>query len=227
MIRSIRLPIRMTAALSLPAMLLASCANAETGETATVEAGAASFATTEVATFEEPWAIAFAPGTPVLFVTEKSGNLKFIDTETGFTGPVSGLPEVAYGGQGGLGDIAFLPSESSDTLDRRTIYLSWAEAGEADTRGAVVGKGTLVCGVDDACVIEGLAVIWRQTPKVSGRGHYSHRLSISPDGQHLFIASGDRQKMQPAQDTTNTLGTIVRLNLDGTPAAGNPLAEKG
>ncbi|HSJ77593.1 MAG TPA: PQQ-dependent sugar dehydrogenase, partial [Erythrobacter sp.] len=34
-------------------------------------------------------------------------------------------------------------------------------------------------------------------------------------------------KMQPAQDTTNTLGTIVRLNLDGTPAAGNPLAEKG
>ena len=227
MIRSIRLPIRMTAALSLPAMLLASCANAETGETATVEAGAASFATTEVATFEEPWAIAFAPGTPVLFVTEKSGNLKFIDTETGFTGPVSGLPEVAYGGQGGLGDIAFLPSESSDTLDRRTIYLSWAEAGEADTRGAVVGKGMLVCGVDDACVIEGLAVIWRQTPKVSGRGHYSHRLSISPDGQHLFIASGDRQKMQPAQDTTNTLGTIVRLNLDGTPAAGNPLAEKG
>lgn len=223
MIRSIRL----IAVLSLPAMLLASCANAETGETAAVEAGAASFATTEVATFEEPWAMAFAPGTPVLFVTEKSGTLKFIDTETGFTGPVSGLPEVAYGGQGGLGDIAFLPSESSDTLDRRTIYLSWAEHGEADTRGAVVGKGTLVCGVDDACVIEGMAVIWRQTPKVSGRGHYSHRLSISPDGQHLYIASGDRQKMQPAQDTTNTLGTIVRLNLDGTPATGNPLAEKG
>ena len=24
----------------------------------------------------------------------------------------------------------------------RTIYLSWAEAGDGDTRGAVVGKGT-------------------------------------------------------------------------------------
>ncbi len=187
----------------------------------------AAFATTEVATFEEPWAIAFAPGTPVLFVTEKAGSVKFFDTESGITGTVSGVPAVDYGGQGGLGDIAFLPAEASDVLDRRTIYLSWAEAGEGDTRGAVVGKGTLVCGEAESCSIEGLSVIWRQTPKVTGRGHYSHRISISPDGQYLFIASGERQKMQPAQDTSNTLGTIARLNLDGTPAAGNPLADKG
>jgi glucose/arabinose dehydrogenase len=33
--------------------------------------------------------------------------------------------------------------------------------------------------------------------------------------------------MQPAQDTGVTLGKIVRLNLDGTPAAGNPMADKG
>lgn len=208
-------------------MALASCANAETGESAAEMVDGAPFATAEIATFDEPWAIAFAPGTPVLFVAEKAGTVTFIDTETGFIGPVSGAPQVAYGGQGGLGDIAFLPGEASDTLDRRTIYLSWAEAGDGDTRGAVVGKGTLVCGVDDACVIEGLGVIWRQTPKVSGRGHYSHRLSISPDGKYLFIASGDRQKMQPAQETINTLGSIVRLNLDGTPADGNPLADKG
>lgn len=207
--------------------MLASCANAETGESAAAEAGAEPFAITEKGAFEEPWAIEFAPGTPVLFVTEKSGTMKFLDTETGIIGTVGGLPEVAYGGQGGLGDIAFLPAEASDVLDRRTIYLSWAEAGADDTRGAVVGKGTLVCGEAESCTIEGLKVIWRQTPKVTGRGHYSHRISISPDGQYLFIASGERQKMQPAQDTSNTLGTIVRLNLDGTPAAGNPLAEKG
>lgn len=207
--------------------MLASCANAETGESAAMKVEGAPFAATEVASFEEPWAIAFAPGTPVLFVTEKAGAVKFIDTETGFVGPVSGVPPVAYGGQGGLGDIAFLPAEASDVLDRRTIYLSWAEAGEGETRGAVVGKGTLVCGTDDACAIEGLSVIWRQTPKVTGRGHYSHRISISPDGKYLFVTSGERQKMQPAQDTTNNLGSIVRLNLDGTPAAGNPLADQG
>jgi aldose sugar dehydrogenase len=218
---------RLIAALSLPLSALASCANAETGESVGTEAVAASFATTEVATFEEPWALAFAPGTPVLFVTEKAGTLKLIDTATGSTGSVSGVPKVDYGGQGGLGDVAFLPGEADANLGRRTIYLSWAEAGEGDTRGAVVGKGTLVCAAATSCAIEGLNVIWRQTPKVSGRGHYSHRLSISPDGKYLFVASGDRQKMQPAQDTANTLGSIVRLNLDGTPAAGNPLADKG
>jgi len=227
MIRSFRL----SAALSLSAVALASCGaeklGAETGEPASVEARAASFATTEIATFEEPWAIAFAPGTAILFVTEKSGTLKLLDTATGMTATVSGAPAVDYGGQGGLGDLAFLPAEASETLGRRTIYLSWAEAGRGDTRGAVVGKGTLVCAAATRCTIEGLTVIWRQTPKVTGRGHYSHRISISPDGKHLFVASGERQKMSPAQDPTNTLGTIVRLNLDGTPAAGNPLADKG
>ncbi|MFN6934639.1 MAG: PQQ-dependent sugar dehydrogenase, partial [Tsuneonella sp.] len=102
------------------------------------------------------------------------------------------------------------------------VYLSWAEAGEGDTRGAVVGRGTLTINDmgEGSASITGLKVIWRQ-PKVSGRGHYSHRIAVSPDGKYLFVASGDRQKMTPAQDTSNNLGSIVRLNLDGTPAAGN------
>ncbi|WP_072672725.1 PQQ-dependent sugar dehydrogenase [Erythrobacter sanguineus] len=222
---------RYLAALSLPTLMLASCGyaktGAESGESATLATDGAAFQVAEMATFAEPWAIEFAPGTPILFVTEQAGTMKFLDTASGTVGTVSGLPEVAYGGQGGLGDIAFLASEASAELGRRTIYLSWAEAGADDTRGAVVGKGTLVCAEAEACAIEGLDVIWRQTPKVTGRGHYSHRISISPDGEYLYIASGERQKMQPSQDTSNTLGTIVRLNLDGTPAAGNPMADKG
>jgi glucose/arabinose dehydrogenase len=223
MIRSARL----IAAVSASALALASCANAETGETAPVVASATPFTVSEVATFEEPWAITFAPGTAMLFVTEKAGTVKVLDTATGTIGTVSGAPKVDYGGQGGLGDIAFLPAEAGKPVDGRTVYLSWAEAGDGDTRGAVVGKGTLACAGVQTCAIEGLAVIWRQTPKVTGRGHYSHRIAISPNGQHLFIASGERQKMQPAQDTANTLGSIVRLNLDGSPAAGNPMADKG
>lgn len=210
-------------------MMLASCANAETGESAQTAAAAddAPYAVSDVASFEEPWAIAFAPGTSMLFVTEKAGTLKVLDTASGKGGTVAGAPQVAYAGQGGLGDIAFLPAQADAPLNGRTIYLSWAEAGEGDTRGAAVGKGTLACPAVDSCAVEGLTVIWRQTPKVEGRGHYSHRLTFSPDGKYLFVASGERQKMQPAQDTSNTLGTIVRLNLDGTPAAGNPLADKG
>ncbi|MFN7157574.1 MAG: PQQ-dependent sugar dehydrogenase [Erythrobacter cryptus] len=219
---------RILAALSLPALALASCARAENGDSAPAAAAtAAPYVVTEVARFDEPWAIAFAPGTSVLFVTEKAGTMKFIDTASGTIGTVSGLPQVAYGGQGGLGDIAFLPGEAGTPLDGRTIYVSWAEAGEGDTRGAAVGRGKLACASPTACTIAGLSVIWRQIPKVTGRGHYSHRLTFSPDGAYLFVASGERQKLTPAQDTSNTLGTIVRLNLDGTPAAGNPLAAQG
>ena len=220
-----------------PALLLASCGNAAGGDSAQTQStptpqnpvvmSGRDLNSQSFGTFEEPWAAAFAPGTDVLFITEKAGTIKFVDTKTRRLGTVTGVPEVDYGGQGGLGDIAFLPSEASATLDRRTIYLSWAEAGDGDTRGAVVGRGTLVCGEADACAIEGLSVIWRQAPKVTGRGHYSHRIAFSPDERYLFIASGERQKMQPAQDTSNNLGSVVRLNLDGSPAAGNPLAAEG
>lgn len=215
------------ALLSLPAIALASCGSTNSGDRPAAASGDVGYEVSEHGTFAEPWALAFAPGTQVVFVTEKAGTMKFVDLSSGRAGTVTGLPQVAYGGQGGLGDIAFLPSETSATLGSRTIYLSWAEAGEGDTRGAAVGKGRLVCDVADACRIDGLEIIWRQTPKVTGRGHYSHKLAISPDGQYLYVSSGDRQKMEPAQDTTNTLGSIVRLNLDGTPAAGNPLADKG
>jgi glucose/arabinose dehydrogenase len=178
--------------------------------------------------FDTPWAIEFAPGTAMLFVTEKKGVLKVMDTQSGASATVSGAPEVAFGGQGGFGDIAFLPSEASGSVDGRTIYLSWVEMGEdGETRGAVVGRGTLDCPALEQCALEGLEVIWRQTPKVTGRGHFSHRIAFSPDEQHMFIASGDRQKMTPAQDLSNTLGTIVRLDLDGSAAAGNPFAERG
>ncbi|MHA7819057.1 MAG: PQQ-dependent sugar dehydrogenase [Erythrobacter sp.] len=220
-----------SAGLSLTGLSLASCAPAETGESASTAASDAGFTVTEVAETGQPWAIAFAPGTSVLFVTEKEGAMKFIDTAanggTGRMGTVTGVPQVDFGGQGGFGDIAFLPSEASPTLNRRTIYLSWAEAGEDDTRGAVVGRGTLICEEADACRIEGMNVIWRQAPKTTGRGHYSHRITFSPDESHMYVASGDRQKLEPAQDNANTLGTIVRLNLDGSPAAGNPFAGQG
>ncbi|GMN02626.1 PQQ-dependent sugar dehydrogenase [Erythrobacter sp. MTPC3] len=221
--------------LSLSTLALASCAMGENVDSA--DAGAAG-ATADVALsidpmgeFNEPWAIEFAPGTNMLFITEKSGALKFIDTAAndgaGRMGSVSGVPEVAYGGQGGLGDIVFLESEAGADIGERTVYLSWAEMGDGGTRGAAVGRGTLSCAAADACAISGLEVIWRQAPKVEGRGQYSHRISVSPDEQHLFIASGDRKKQTPAQDTTNTLGSIVRLNLDGTPAEGNPMADQG
>lgn len=228
-----------------PLLLAASCGSSGSGDNVVATPGtgtgtpgtgtgtstsapfSGSFAITEHGRFDEPWASAFVPGTPLLFVTEKPGTAKLVDTRTGRVTSVSGLPKVDYGGQGGLGDVAFLPGEAASTIGTRTIYLTWAEAGTGDTRGAVAGRGSLVCSASNSCAIEGLKVIWRQSPKVSGRGHYSHRLAFSPDERYLFIASGERQKFDPAKDLSVNLGKIVRLNLDGTPAAGNPFADRG
>jgi glucose/arabinose dehydrogenase len=216
-----------TLAFALAAMPLASCNAAPASPDGGKTAAQAAFTIQDYGAFDEPWALAFAPGTAVVFVTERAGTLKFVDTSSGKHGTVSGLPKVDYGGQGGLGDIAFLPTESAATLGKRTIYLTWVEAGERGTRGAVAGRGTLVCDKPDVCRIDGLSVIWRQDPKVEGRGHFSHRLLFTPDGQTLYLSSGERQKFTPAQDLSVNLGKVLRLNPDGTAKPGNPFAAKG
>lgn len=207
-----------------PLLLVASCGATGSGDSAQTQGAAQTgdwngeFAITEHGTFAEPWAAAFIPGTQMLFVTEKAGSAKIVNTANDRQLDVTGFPAVDYGGQGGLGDVAFLPSESDNSVGTRTIYLTWAEAGDGDTRGAALGRGQLVCAQATACQIEGLEIIWRQAPKVTGRGHYSHRIAFSPDGEHIFLASGERQKMEPSQDEQSHLGKIVRLELDGTPA---------
>ena len=207
-------------ALSPLAILAASCQAAPGVEKATSGAADPPFQIAEIAHFDEPWALAFIPGTPLALITERKGKLKLWE-EGGAVRDVAGVPQVAYGGQGGLGDVALGPDFAANGI----IYLSWAEAGDNGTRGAAVGRARLV--TDGTPRLEGLQVIWRQTPKVTGEGHYSHRIAISPDGRHLFLSSGDRQKFTPAQDFDKNLGKIVRLNLDGSPAATNPFQDKG
>ena len=153
--------------------------------------------------------MAFIPGTPYALITEKKGRLMFWE-DGGAVREVGGVPQVDYGGQGGLGDVALSPNFAEDGL----VYLTWAEAGPNDTRGAVAGRARLQLG--ESPRLGPIDIFWRQSPKVAGRGHYSHRLAFSPNGAELFIASGERQKMQPAQDPASDLGKIFRF---GT---GNP-----
>lgn len=184
------------------------------------------FAESAVATFDEPWAMAFLPGrgvpmTAMALVTEKRGRLWLVSTATGQRTTVSGVPTVDYGGQGGLGDVIVHP----DFAGNGFIYLSWAEGGPGGTRGAVVGRAKLVMG-SAAPRLEGMQVIWRQEPKVTGRGHYGHRMAFGPDGM-LYIASGERQKFTPAQDLNQNLGKIVRLTDGGMIPSDNPFYDQG
>lgn len=197
--------------LCLSACFLSACAGAEAPRP---------FAVEPVASFDEPWAMAFMPDGRLL-VTEKAGRLLVVDRAGNKSQPVSGVPEVDYGGQGGFGDVALHPGFAENGL----IYISYVEAGDDNTRGAVVARGVLELGGDGG-TLSNLEVIWRQQPKVTGRGHYGHRLLFDDDG-HLFISSGDRQKFDPAQDMDGNLGKIVRLNDDGSVPKDNPYYDEG
>lgn len=209
----------------LPALLaLAACVGAtSTPEATDARTGAdtAPFQVTALQTFDAPWAMTFLPDGRLL-VTEKRGQLRLFDPDTRRTGTIEGVPAVEDGGQGGLGDVVLHPDFSSN----QQVYLSYAEAGADGTRGGAVARATLVLTGEGDGRLEALRVIWRQTPKVTGQGHYGHRLAFGPDGL-LWISSSERQKFDPAQDMSGNLGKIVRLHDDGRVPADNPFAGQG
>ncbi|MBV2129249.1 PQQ-dependent sugar dehydrogenase [Arsukibacterium indicum] len=172
------------------------------------------FKVEEITRFDEPWSMAFLPDGRML-VTEKKGRLTIV-SQQGEKSLVGGVPDVDYGGQGGLGDVALHP----DFANNRLVYLSYAEAGVGGVRGAAVARGTLV-EEGRRAQLQNLQVIWRQYPKVLGYGHYGHRI-LFDDNKHLWISSGDRQKFTPAQDMQSSMGKILRLHDDGSVPKDNP-----
>jgi len=172
-----------------------------------------------IAQFSEPWAMEFLPDGRLL-VSEKRGALKLFSPADGTIGEISGVPEVAYAGQGGFGDVVLHP----EFVENGLVYLSYAESGERGSSGAAVARARLVLDDQGGGALEDLEVIWRQVPKVSGNGHYGHRIAFGHG--YLWISSGERQKFDPAQDMSSNLGKIVRLNYDGSVPSDNPFADR-
>jgi glucose/arabinose dehydrogenase len=172
-----------------------------------------------VADLAEPWAMTFLPDGRML-VTEKRGALHVVTPSGQVSAAIAGVPEVTYNVHGGLGDVVLHP----DFAENRLVYLTWAEAGDDGTSGAALGRGRLDL---ETLRLEDFEVLWRQTPKVAQERHYSYRMAFSPDGQHLFVTSGDRWTPETAQDTTNNLGAVLRLTPDGKAAPGNPMYDQG
>ena len=175
-----------------------------------------------IASFNNPWAMAFLPDGHSL-VTEKAGTLWLLDKSQQKRFAVTGTPDVTARGQGGLGDVIVHP----DFKTNSTIYISYIERDPKDDpySGAVIERATLTIS-DSGANLSDRELIWHQSPKVTGNGHYSHRMVISPDG-YLFITSGDRQKFTPAQNMAMNLGKILRLNADGSVPQDNPFYGNG
>jgi glucose/arabinose dehydrogenase len=175
------------------------------------------FTMTQVATFNLPWRIAFLPDGRML-ITEKVGPVWLV-TQEGVKTPVANAPAVLSQGQGGMLGIFLSPHYATDA----SVYLTYAEPGEGGSSLAMA-RARLSIGEGTAS-LDGLQVLWREMPKGKG-GQFGAQIAFSPDGQYLFLAVGDRQRMTPAQDPNQELGKILRLTLDGKPAPGNPMAGK-
>ena len=164
---------------------------------------------------QSPWGMAFLPDGR-LFVTQKAGSMVILSTDgRRIEQTIRNLPAVADSGQGGLLDVVLDP----DFRKTPWVYWSYAEPGTGASKGlsgTAVARGMLQKGV-----MQNITVIYRQKPKVSGNGHFGSRLTFGRDG-NLFITLGDRQKFTPAQDLTQSLGKIVRINKDGTLPKDNP-----
>jgi glucose/arabinose dehydrogenase len=175
------------------------------------------FNITKVATFNLPWRIAFLPDGRML-VTEKVGALQLV-TQKGEKTPVANVPAVLSMGQGGMLGVFVSPHYAQDHF----IYLTYSEPGDGGSSLALA-RAQLKIG-KDAASLEGLQVIWRDPERGRG-GQFGAQVAFSPDGKLLYLTSGDRQRMLPAQDPNQPQGKILRLTLDGKPAPGNPMAGK-
>lgn len=178
------------------------------------------FSVTEVAEFDAPWAMTFLPDGRLL-VTEMGGTLRLYDVANDNTGEIDGVPDVEHVAQGGLGDVVLHPQFDSNQL----VYISFVEADD-NGLGAAVARARLALDEDGGGELEDLEVIWRQTPKKSGDGHFGYRIAFDDDGM-LWISSSERKEFDPAQDMNTNLGKIIRLNDDGSTPEDNPFADQG
>jgi aldose sugar dehydrogenase len=167
---------------------------------------------------EHPWSLAFLPDGSML-VTERPGRLRHVSVDGAtLSDPLAGVPAVDAREQGGLFDVVLDPAFDSN----RRIYLSFAEPGtgaEEGRNGTAVARAEL--SADNSALLN-LAVIFRQAPKVASTKHFGGRLVFSGDGT-LFVGLGERYDFRDeAQDLSNHLGKVVRIDTDGAAPADNP-----
>ncbi len=192
-------------------LIIAHCQSALAGGSAVHASKHHKFTVETVLTgLEHPWGLAFLPDGRLL-ITERPGRLILFDPKDGSRTSVGGIPEVVARRQGGLLDVALHPAFA----DNGWVYLSWAGS-HGSGLATHVGRGRLA-----GDRLEGFTVLFRADPPLSGGQHFGSRLVFDRDG-YLFITVGDHGERDSAQDRNTHMGTVIRLNDDGTVPDDNP-----
>jgi len=159
---------------------------------------------------KNPWSIAFMNNGDAL-VTERAGGLRLLSKSGDLSPAITGLPEAAVVGQGGMLGVALHP----DFDDNKWVYVCLSVA-NGKVRGSEVHRGKLV-----GSKLEDVKEIFVAKPKLDTAHHFGCRLAFDND-KKLFIALGDRTKQDEAQLTSNHIGVVVRVNDDGSVPTDNP-----
>jgi glucose/arabinose dehydrogenase len=165
---------------------------------------------------KRPWGITILPDGRLL-ITEKSGVMKIVTTSGKVSEPITGLPDVNSGGQGGLLGLTVDPAFSKN----RMVYWVFSEKTSTGNLTAVA-KGTLSA---DEKKMENVSVIYRADPAHPSMGHYGGRILVDKTG-NLLVTTGERSSLETrpqAQYLTSANGKVLRSTKEGKPAPGNPV----
>ena len=168
---------------------------------------------TVTADLQQPWGLAFLPDGSLL-VTELPGRLRHVTNGT-VSEPLDGVPAVYFASQGGLFDVVLHPEFESN----RWLYLTYAQ-GTPDDNGTAVARA-----VWRNNTLHDVQEIFRVKDRKDTAAHYGGRLAFLPDGTMLLTTGDGFTYRTAAQNLSSQLGKTLRMNDDGSPAAGNPFRD--
>jgi glucose/arabinose dehydrogenase len=159
-----------------------------------------------------PWGLAFLPDGSALVSERDTARVVAVGPD-GSIVPVGAVPDVAFGGEGGLLGLAVSPTVGTD----RWLYAyHTASDGNRVVRMALEGPaGGPVTGLGAPQVL--LAGI------PASQIHNGGRLAFGPDGM-LYVSTGDASDTATSQQPDSLAGKILRLTPEGDVPAGNPVA---
>ncbi len=172
--------------------------------------------------FDQPWGLEFLPDDSRMLVTELPGTLSLLDREEGTVEELSGTPEVFDPGQGGLLDVTIHP----DFPDESWVYLTYSVVDDEEDSTTALGRGRLDI---EGGALEEFEELYAVEPFVYSASHYGSRVIFGEDGM-VYVTVGDRQfknfdEDHVSQDTTNAIGTTLRLEPDGSVPDDNPFVD--
>lgn len=161
-----------------------------------------------VQNLSQPWEILWGPDN-FIWMTERGGKISRVNPAGGAVTAVYTIPDVDSRSEGGLLGMVLHPDFSANPY----VYVSYNynNSGYKEKIVRFTYNGTTL--TNPSILVDNIA---------AANIHNGSRLLIQND--KLFITTGDAANQLSAQNTASLSGKVLRINLDGSIPADNPIA---